>query len=81
MENFKRKASALGVKLSDKQLDQFRQYYEMLVEKNKVMNLTAITEWEEVIDRLSKSLNEILELAKEDGNADIIRGALKMGEK
>ena len=51
MENFKRKASALGVELSDKQLDQFRQYYEMLVEKNKVMNLTAITEWEEVIDK------------------------------
>ena len=51
MENFKRKASALGIELSDKQLDQFRQYYEMLVEKNKVMNLTAITEWEEVIDK------------------------------
>lgn len=38
-------------------------------------------EWEEVIERLPKSLNEILELAKEDGNADIIRGALKMGEE
>lgn len=38
-------------------------------------------EWEEVIDRLPKSLNEVLELAKEDGNADIIRGALKMGEE
>lgn len=36
-------------------------------------------EWNEVIDKLPKSLNEILELAKEDGNADIIRGALKMG--
>lgn len=38
-------------------------------------------EWEEVLDKLPKSLNEVLELAKEDGNADIIRGALKMGEK
>lgn len=51
MENFKRKASQLGIELSDKQLEQFRQYYEMLVEKNKVMNLTAITEWNEVIDK------------------------------
>ena len=51
MENFKRKASELGIELSDKQLEQFRQYYEMLVEKNKVMNLTAITEWDEVIDK------------------------------
>ena len=38
-------------------------------------------EWEEVIEKLPKSLNEVLELAKKDGNADIIRGAFKMGEK
>lgn len=35
--------------LSDYQVKQFEKYYEMLVEKNKVMNLTAITEREEVI--------------------------------
>ena len=35
--------------------------------------------WDEVIEKLPKSLNEILEIAKQDGNADIIRGALKMG--
>ena len=29
----------------------FLQYYEMLVEKNKVMNLTGITEYEEVIQK------------------------------
>lgn len=38
-------------------------------------------EWEEVIEKLPRSLNEVLELAKEDGNADIIRGAFKMGEE
>lgn len=38
-------------------------------------------EWEDVIEKLPKSLNEVLELAKEDGNADIIRGAFKMGEE
>ena len=38
-------------------------------------------EWEKVIEKLPKSLNEVLELAKEDGNADIIRGAFKMGEE
>lgn len=51
MENLKRKASELGILLTEKQLDQFRKYYEMLIEKNKVMNLTAITEWDEVIDK------------------------------
>lgn len=38
-------------------------------------------EWEKVIEKLPKSLNEVLKLAKEDGNADIIRGAFKMGEE
>lgn len=37
------------VLLTDAQLAQFEQYYDMLIEKNKVMNLTAITEREEVI--------------------------------
>ena len=34
--------------LSEFQLDQFDQYYRFLIEKNKVMNLTAITDPEEV---------------------------------
>lgn len=38
-----------GRALTDRQLWQFEKYYEMLVEKNKVMNLTAITEKSEVI--------------------------------
>ena len=41
----------LSVTLSERQIDQFRQYYEMLIEKNKVMNLTAITELNEVLEK------------------------------
>lgn len=41
--------SELELELTDYQLDQFDKYYELLIEKNKVMNLTAITEYEEVI--------------------------------
>ena len=33
----------LGIELSQKQKNQFIQFYEFLVEKNKVMNLTGIT--------------------------------------
>lgn len=51
MEQLKRKAEELGIFLTDYQRGQFRKYYEMLIEKNKVMNLTAITEWEEVVDK------------------------------
>ncbi len=39
----------LGIELSQKQKNQFIQFYEFLVEKNKVMNLTGITEFEEVL--------------------------------
>lgn len=39
----------LGISLSEIQSEQFYQYYELLTERNKVMNLTAITEWEDVI--------------------------------
>ena len=42
-------AAKMGIELSDLHLEQFDTYYEMLVEKNKVMNLTAITELEEVV--------------------------------
>ena len=40
-----------GLELNEKQLEQFERYYELLVEKNKVMNLTAITEYEDVITK------------------------------
>lgn len=51
MEQLKEKAAVFGIDLNDFQLNQFHHYYEMLVEKNKVMNLTAITERAEVIDK------------------------------
>lgn len=38
----------LGIELTNKQLEQFNLYYEMLIEKNKVMNLTGITEKKDV---------------------------------
>lgn len=41
----------VGISLSDQQMNQFYQYYELLIEWNKVMNLTAITELEEVVSK------------------------------
>ncbi len=49
MEKLRDIAAELGVELSQTQLAQFEKYYELLVEWNKVMNLTAITEREEVV--------------------------------
>lgn len=33
----------LNISLSEKQLEQFDKYYQLLIEWNKVMNLTGIT--------------------------------------
>ncbi len=49
MDLFINRLKELNIELSDVQLEQFNKYYEMLVEKNKVMNLTAITEYEDVL--------------------------------
>ena len=43
--------SKIRIELSEKQAEQFEQYYEMLIAKNEVMNLTAITEFEEVVQK------------------------------
>lgn len=48
---FYRDLEELHIILSDSQIEQFLIYYEMLIEKNKVMNLTAITEFDEVIKK------------------------------
>lgn len=49
--SFNRGLEQLNLSLDTKQLQQFYRYYELLIEKNKVMNLTAITEYEEVIHK------------------------------
>ena len=41
--------SKLNISISKKQEDMLFSFYEMLIEKNKVMNLTAITDIEEVV--------------------------------
>ncbi len=45
------RAKDLGIVLTERQLAQFEKYYELLIEKNKVMNLTAITEPYDVIEK------------------------------
>ena len=42
---------SLDIELSDNQKQQFVQYYELLIEWNKVMNLTAITDLEDVLQK------------------------------
>ena len=67
-----------GITLSDEQTDKLLTYYEMLIEKNKVMNLTAITEYDEVILKHfvdSISLCQVMDLHKEIKVLDLGTGA------
>ncbi len=49
MSEIKEVFDKMHIELPDNALDLLNHYYEMLIETNKVMNLTAITEYSEVI--------------------------------
>lgn len=69
---------AIGIELSDEQLEQFLTYYEMLIEKNEVMNLTAITDFDEVLEKHfedSLSLIQAVDLEKSQTVIDLGTGA------
>ncbi|MCI5649322.1 MAG: 16S rRNA (guanine(527)-N(7))-methyltransferase RsmG [Fusicatenibacter sp.] len=51
LERFQCGLSELKIELSKEQMEQFLNYYELLVEWNSFMNLTAITEFDQVITK------------------------------
>lgn len=69
---------SLNLVLEESQLDQLVQYYELLIEWNKVMNLTGITEYEEVVKKHfidSLALIRVVDLSKELYVLDMGTGA------
>lgn len=75
---FENKLNALSIMLTDIQKQQFDQFYELLVEWNKVMNLTGITEYEEVNEKHfidSLSLVKAIDVNKVKTVIDIGTGA------
>ena len=78
LEKFLKGLEELHIQLTEEQVQQFIKYYEMLVEKNKVMNLTAITEFDEVIEKHfldSLSLIKVYDLKKDISVLDMGTGA------
>lgn len=78
LDKFEKGLKDLQIELSDEQVQQFLTYYEKLVETNKVMNLTAITEFEEVVEKHfldSLSLVKVCDLSKEIRILDLGTGA------
>lgn len=47
--NFVHRLEKLNIILNEEQLNQFHRFYEILVEQNQYMNLTAITQYEDVL--------------------------------
>ena len=75
---FEEMLKIINLTLSNKQIDQFKSYYEMLIERNKVMNLTAITDYNEVVIKHfidSMSIVRQVDLNKELKIIDIGTGA------
>jgi len=68
----------LGISITDKQLQQFIDYYELLVDWNSRMNLTSITEYGEVIKKHfvdSVSLISFYDFSKVESIIDVGTGA------
>lgn len=75
---FRKDSMELGINLSEVQIEQFITYYEMLTEWNQFMNLTAITEYNEVMKKHfidSISLCRVFDVSKSISCIDVGTGA------
>ena len=50
-ESLKKGALSLHIELDDRKLEQFALFYELMIRQNEVLNLTRITEWEDVVTK------------------------------
>lgn len=74
MERLAELAAEFPVRLKTEQLQKFEEYYRRLIEKNKVMNLTGITERKDVIFKHfldSLSICRVVEFGAEHISSDI----------
>lgn len=78
MKEFKEQLEKIGICYNEHQLSQLEQYYNLLIEWNEKINLTAITEKEQVYLKHfydSLTLAKIIDLNQEESLCDIGTGA------
>ena len=78
LNNFISELKKINIEITDIQLEQLNKYYELLVECNKVMNLTGITEKEQVYLKHfydSLTLIKVIDPTKEETLCDVGTGA------
>lgn len=72
LDRFHHGLDELNIDLSDTQIDQFLKYYELLIEWNKVMNLTGITEFEDVIQKHFLDSLSLVKIIPDLGNQRLL---------
>lgn len=78
ISRFKEELALINIEITSKQLELLNRYYELLIFYNKKMNLTGITEKEDVYLKHfydSLTINKIIDLNKVDSLCDIGTGA------
>ena len=73
-----KKLGELGIKQDQNQLERFHKFYQLLIEWNKVMNLTGITEYEDVVEKHfvdSLSIIKAIDLSRIHTVIDVGTGA------
>lgn len=78
LNSFISELKKINIEITDTQLKQLNKYYELLVEYNKVMNLTGITEEEQVYLKHfydSLTLTKVIDPKKEETLCDVGTGA------
>lgn len=69
--------SSLGIALTEEQKIQYVKYYELLVDRNRFVNLTSITDFEEVLTKHfldSLTIQKVLDMTQVDTMIDIGTG-------
>lgn len=78
IDDFIAEVKKIGIEVTEEKINQLEKYYELLVEYNKVMNLTGITDKKEVYLKHfydSLTIAKIIDLNKENSLCDIGTGA------
>lgn len=77
-DRFIEEVTKLNIEITDKKMQQLEKYYELLIEYNKVMNLTGIVEKDEVYLKHfydSLTISKIIDLNFENSLCDLGSGA------
>ena len=84
LNDFIKELKKINIEITDIQLKQLNKYYELLVEYNKVMNLTGITEKDQVYLKHfydSLTLTKVIDPTKEEKGLKELKTIFRLAEK